>query len=173
MTMMFGEITKSGTAFNLEFERILATDVDDLWNAVTDCDRLTRWMAPYTGDLVLGGTWQALGDDGAVWCSGTVTECEPPHRFVTSWHAIEESPTVLTVTVDAVPDGARLRLHHEGVQSIDYGPGWQTYLEQLDDLLDAAPASVTDPTRAAGISWDERYGALRPVWEERFGSLRD
>ncbi|HEU4850152.1 MAG TPA: SRPBCC domain-containing protein [Terrimesophilobacter sp.] len=173
MTMMFGEITRSGTAFNLEFERILATDVDDLWNAVTDRDRLARWMAPYSGDLVLGGTWQALGDDGGVWCSGTVTECEPPHRFVTSWHAIEESPTVLTVTVDAVPDGARLRLQHDGVQSIYYGPGWQTYLEQLDDLLGAAPASVADPTRAAGVGWDERYEALRPVWEERFGALRE
>ncbi|MBB5632411.1 uncharacterized protein YndB with AHSA1/START domain [Cryobacterium mesophilum] len=173
MTTLFGSLTRVGSGFDLDFERILATDVDDLWNAVTDRDRLGRWMAPYTGDLVLGGTWHALGDDGGVWCSGTVTECEPPHRFVTTWHAVEESPTVLTVTVDAVPEGARLRLHHEGVQSIYYGPGWQTYLEQLDDLLGASPASVTDPTRAAGAGWDERYGQLQPEWEERFGALRD
>lgn len=173
MTMMFGEITKSGTGFNLEFERILATDVDDLWNAVTDRDRLARWMAPYTGDLRLGGEWSVLGNDGSVFSRGKVTECEPPHRFVTTWHAVEESPTMLTVTVDPVPDGARLRLFHEGVQSIDYGPGWQTYLEHLDDLLGAAPSSAIDPTRSVGTEWDDRFMALRPVWEKRFGALRE
>ena len=80
-------------------------------------------MAPYTGDLKLGGTWPVLSDDGALFCEGTVTKCEPPHRFVTTWHAVEEQPTVLAVTVDAVAEGARLALHHEGVQSIDYGAG--------------------------------------------------
>ena len=173
MTTLFGEIVKIGSGFTLDFERVLSTDVDDLWSAGTDRERLGRWMAPYTGDLALGGTWQAIGGDGDVWCTGTVTECEPPHRFVTTWHAIEEEPTVLTVTVDAVPAGARLRLHHDGVQSIYYGPGWQAYLEQLDGLLGAAPASVTDPTRVAGIEWDERYNELRPLWEERFGALRN
>lgn len=172
MTTLFGEIAKVGSGFTLDFERVLSTDVDDLWSAVTDRERFGRWMAPYTGDLALGGTWQAVGDDGAVWCSGRVTECEPSHSFVTTWHAIDEEPTVLTVTVDAVPDGARLRLHHEGVQSIYYGPGWQVYLEQLDDLLGAAPASVVDPTRVAGVDWDVRYNELRPAWEERFGALR-
>lgn len=172
MTILFGELSKAGTGFDLDFERILATEVDDLWEAVTDRDRLGRWMAPYTGDLLLGGDWQALGDDGSVWCTGTVTECEPPHRFVTTWHAIQEPPTVLTVTVDAVPEGARLRLRHEGVPSIYYGPGWQAYLEQLDELLGAAASSVVDPTRVAGSEWDARYGQLQPLWEERFGALR-
>ena len=172
MTTLFGEIAEVANGFELEFERILATDVDDLWSAVTERDRLGRWMAPYTGDLVLGGTWQALGDDGGVWCTGTVTECEPPHRFVTTWQAADEEPTVLRVEVSAVADGARLHLRHDGVQSIDYGAGWQTYLEQLDDLLGAAPSSVVDPSRVTGIAWDDRFTQLQPPWEERFGSLR-
>ena len=173
MTTLFGEITRVGSGFTLEFERVLDTDVEDLWSAVTDRDRLGRWMAPYTGDLALGGTWKALGADGEVWCTGTVTECEPPHRFVTSWHAAQEEPTVLRVEVSAVADGARLHLRHDGVPSIYYGPGWQTYLEQLDDLLGAAPSSLVDPSRTPGVDWDERYNALREPWEERFGSLRD
>ena len=172
MTELFGEITRVGAGLDLRFERILATDVDDLWSALTDPERLARWMNVCTGDLALGGTWHALLDDGSDYAVGTVTACDPPRSFTTSWHAIEEQPTVLTVTVDAVPEGARLTLVHEAVQSIYYGPGWQTYLEQLDDYLGAAATSVTDPDRVAGVAWDVRYSALRPVWDARYGAMR-
>ena len=172
MTTLFGEIARVGTGFDLRFERILATDVDDLWSALSEPERLARWMNAFTGDLALGGTWHALLDDGSDYAVGTVTACDPPRSFTTTWHAIEEQPTELTIMVDAVPDGARLTLVHVGVQSIYYGPGWQTYLEQLDDYLGAAPTSVTDPERVSGVDWDDRYLALRPIWEERFGTLR-
>ena len=171
MTSMFGEIARVGSGFDLRFERILATDVDDLWSALTEPERLARWMNVYTGDLALGGTWHALLDDGSDYAVGTVTACDPPRSFTTTWHAIEEHPTELTVTVDAMPEGARLTLEHTGVQSIYYGPGWQTYLEQLDDHLGAAATSVTDPDRVAGVEWDVRYLQLKPLWDDRYGAL--
>ena len=34
--------------------RTYPTDVDDLWDAVTDPARIARWFAPVTGDLRLG-----------------------------------------------------------------------------------------------------------------------
>ena len=172
MTTIFGDLTKAANGFDLEFVRLFDTDVADVWSAVTDPERLARWMAPYRGELRLGGTWEGLSDDGSVWVTGTVTACDPPHTFTTTWHAIEEQPTELTVTVDETPDGARMRLVHTGVQSMDYGPGWQTYLERLDDLLGAAAASVTDPERTPGIGWDDRYLALREPWRQQFDALR-
>jgi uncharacterized protein YndB with AHSA1/START domain len=172
MTSLFGSVARVGAGYDLEFERVLATDVDDLWSAVTDPDRLARWMNVYTGELRLGGTWQALLDDGSVYCTGTVTACDPPRGFVTTWHAIEEQPTTLRITVEPAADGARLLLRHEGVQSIYYGAGWQTYLEQLDDHLGAAPSSEVDPDRTPGVEWDARFTELRGAWDERFGSLR-
>ena len=172
MSSLFGSVVRVGAGYDLEFERVLATDVDDLWSAITDPDRLVRWMNVYTGELRLGGTWQALLDDGSVYCTGTVTECDPPRSFVTTWHAIEEQASTLRVTVEPAPDGARLLLRHEGVQSIYYGPGWQTYLEQLDDYLGAAPSSESDPDRTPGVDWDARFTQLRGAWDERFGSLR-
>lgn len=57
------------------------------------------------------------------------------------------------------------------MQSRYYAPGWQSYLEQLDDLLGAAPGSVTDPNRVAGTPWDERYNELRVAWDEQFDTL--
>lgn len=172
MTMQFGSLTQSENGFDLDFERVFASDIDDVWESVTTRERLGRWMAPFDGELQLGGTWRALNSDGSLFCTGTVTECEPPHRFVTVWHAVEESATTLTVTVESTPDGAKLRLLHEGVGSIDYGAGWQTYLEQLDDLLGAATTSVTDPSRAPGVECDARFEALMPIWEARFGEVR-
>jgi uncharacterized protein YndB with AHSA1/START domain len=172
MTSLFGSVARVGAGYDLEFERVLDTDVDDLWSAITEPDRLARWMNVYTGDLRLGGTWQALLDDGSVYCTGTVAECDPPRSFVTSWHAIEEQPTTLRISVEPAEDGARLLLRHEGVQSIYYGAGWQTYLEQLDDYLGAAQSSEVDPDRRRGVDWDDRFGELRGAWDELFGSLR-
>src|SRR5690606_16693961 len=54
MTLTFGEVTRHGDRFTLDFERILDTDIDDAWSAVTQPERPARWMAPYTGAFTLG-----------------------------------------------------------------------------------------------------------------------
>src|SRR3546814_17147831 len=38
--------------------RAYPTDIDDLWNAITDKARIPRWFAPVEGDLTLGGKYQ-------------------------------------------------------------------------------------------------------------------
>ncbi|MEZ5138897.1 MAG: hypothetical protein R2711_09075 [Acidimicrobiales bacterium] len=37
--------------------RRYGTDVDDLWTALTDLERLPRWFLPVSGDLREGGTY--------------------------------------------------------------------------------------------------------------------
>ena len=168
MTTLFGTVECAARGFDLEFERVLATDIDDAWSAVTDPERIARWMETYIGDLRLGGTWQVFGSSGALYCTGVVSECTPPRGFVTSWNVVGEEPTTLRITLDTVADGTRLRLRHEGVQDVRYGAGWQTYLEQLDDLLGAAPSSVVDSTRTPGADWDTRHAQLEAPWADRF-----
>lgn len=84
------------------------TDVADLWEAVTTAERLERWFAPVHGDLVLGGRYQVEGNAG-----GTVTECEPPHRFVVTWE-FGGGASQVEVAVAADGDDARLTLTHSG-----------------------------------------------------------
>src|SRR3546814_7265348 len=60
--------------------RAYPTDIDDLWNAITDKARIPRWFAPVEGDLTLGGKYQIKGNAG-----GTVTACEPPKSFALTW----------------------------------------------------------------------------------------
>lgn len=144
----------------LQFDQVYPTDAADLWEAVTKRERLTRWMATYEGDLRLGGAWRALNDDGSTFVVGTVTACDAPRSFTTTWHAREESETVLTVTIEPADGGARLRLDHDGVGSLDYGGGWQTYLELLE--LDVRG----DHDGIDAFDWWARYQEVRPTYRD-------
>lgn len=159
MTIL-SDITRTASGFTLDFTVVLKTDIDDAWSALTRADRLARWMAPYDGGLHLGGTWRAYEEDGREFVFGTVSECEAPHRFTTSWKARDDDETlIVSVTLESVPEGTQLRLVHEGISTEPYGPGWETYLERLE----ADAAGGTTP-----IEWSERFDQLTPVWTERF-----
>lgn len=162
----WGSATRQGERFDLSFERIYASTPEDVWEAVTEGERLARWMAPYRGELRLGGSWEALNSDGSVFSWGTVTACEPPRTFTTTWEYEGEHSSVITVIVDEHPEGARLELRHEGLTDVGYAPGWQTFLEQLDEQLSLAPSALVDPERAPGVSWSDRFAQLEPVWRK-------
>jgi hypothetical protein len=42
-------------ARNVTLERLYDTTADDLWDAVTNPERLPRWFLPVSGELKLGG----------------------------------------------------------------------------------------------------------------------
>ena len=44
--------------------RTYPTDADDLWQAITDPERIPRWFAPVSGELRLGGRFQIEGNAG-------------------------------------------------------------------------------------------------------------
>jgi uncharacterized protein YndB with AHSA1/START domain len=82
--------------------RDYATDIDDLWNAITDKARIPRWFAPVEGDLELGGKYQIKGNAG-----GTVTACEPPRKFALTW---EFGGGMSWVEVELAEAGGRTQL---------------------------------------------------------------
>src|SRR5580765_41820 len=60
--------------------RTYATDRDDLWDAVTNAERIPRWFLPITGDLRVGGRYQFEGNAG-----GAIERCAPPESFAVTW----------------------------------------------------------------------------------------
>lgn len=82
--------------------RPYATDIDDLWNAITDKARIPRWFAPVEGDLELGGKYQIKGNAG-----GTVSACDPPRSFALTW---EFGGGVSWVEVELTEDGDQTQL---------------------------------------------------------------
>lgn len=96
------------------------TDLDDLWDAITNPERLPRWFAPVTGDFKLGGRFQIKGN-----ADGTITACAAPHTLALSWEFAGQLSWV-EVALSASGAGARLELQH--IAPIDphwaqYGPG--------------------------------------------------
>lgn len=109
------------------------TDVDDLWDAITNAERLPRWFAPVTGDLRLGGKYQVQGN-----ASGTITRCERPRHLAMTW---EFGGGVSWIEVDLAKDGdgARLELRHTAYPEAHWdqfgagavGIGWELGLMGL------------------------------------------
>src|SRR6516225_11205621 len=67
-------------ASTVTLTRLYDTDVYDLWDALTNAERLPRWFLPIEGDLKLGGKYQLKGNAG-----GTITACTPPTHFAATW----------------------------------------------------------------------------------------
>lgn len=134
--------------------RTYPTDRADLWDALTDRDRIPRWFLPVTGDLQVGGRFQTQGNAG-----GVVEACDAPERFAITW---EYAGQVSWVTVRLSPEagGAKtsLELTHEAVVDpafwAQFGPGavgvgWDLGLLGLAEHLDTGEA--VDP--AAAEAW--------------------
>src|SRR5438552_18671398 len=65
----------------VRMEDRFATDIDDLWSALTDPRRMARWIGEVEGDLRLGGGFRAHFFTSGWEGTGRVEACEPPRRL--------------------------------------------------------------------------------------------
>src|SRR6202022_4953001 len=56
------------------------TTIEDVWDAMTNAERIPRWFLPVTGDFRPGGRYQFEGNAG-----GEITRCEPPRLLAVTW----------------------------------------------------------------------------------------
>ena len=134
----------------------------DLWDAVTNPERLPRWFAPVSGDLEAGGRYQVEGNAG-----GVITLCDRPSRFALTWEFGEDVSWVEAAVADEGAGRARLTLTHTMRPSEHwdtYGPGatgvgWELGLLGLALYL-ADPAAPKPDEAAFAASADGRaFGA--------------
>ncbi|MEU1725676.1 SRPBCC family protein [Nonomuraea sp. NPDC005692] len=71
---------KDGERKTVTLTRHYDAEVEDVWDACTDGERIARWFMPVSGDLRLGGTYQLEGNAG-----GEILACEPPSYLRVSW----------------------------------------------------------------------------------------
>jgi uncharacterized protein YndB with AHSA1/START domain len=123
--------------------------VGDVWDAVTQPDRIKRWLMPISGDLRAGGSFQLEGNAG-----GEILSCEPPRLLRVSFGG----PTSI-VEMRLIPQGdddTVLELEHtvpiemaqSGAGALYVGPGWDGALLGLGLYLRGE--AVGDPVAAAG-----------------------
>ncbi|MGY4721401.1 SRPBCC family protein [Naumannella huperziae] len=116
---MVEHIDRDGTpATRVVVTRHYRTDVADLWQALTDAERLPRWFLPVTGDLAVGGRYQLDGNAG-----GEVLSCDPPRHLAITWE-MGGGPSWVDVTLSPDADGTVLELVHEAPVAPEF---WETY----------------------------------------------
>ena len=101
--------------------RSYATTIEDLWDAVTNDERIPRWFLPISGELEPGGRYQLEGNAG-----GAIKACEPLSHFALTWEFGEDVSWVEVRFSDGGAGRATLTLTHTAHHSEhwgDYGPG--------------------------------------------------
>lgn len=118
--------------------RSFDSSVEDVWDAVTNPERIPRWFSPVSGDLQLGGRYQVQGNAG-----GTIERCDPPRHLALTW---ESGGGKSWVELNLAPDAdGRTRLELRHIAIID--DMYQGFFDQF------GPGAV-------GVGWDLSFLGL-------------
>jgi uncharacterized protein YndB with AHSA1/START domain len=169
----------AGAARTVTLQRTYPADIADVWDAITDPERIARWFLPIDGDLREGGTYRFEGN-----ASGDIRTCKPPSELVVTWNPPHEEQgpadaSTVTVRLRTTDDGDTLfELEHVAVVPPEFwdqfgpgavGVGWDRALVGLaahlggiqmgsPEELDRDPA-VRDGMRASSDAWGVAYAA--------------
>src|SRR5688572_26595425 len=137
--------------------RSFDTTIGDVWDAITNAERLPRWFSPVSGDLKLGGRYQIEGNAG-----GTITRCEPPRELALTW---EFGGDTSWVNVSLREERATTRLElqhiaHPGPHWDQFGPGavgvgWELGLMGLQRHIENPKAEKPPESDPAWMASDE------------------
>jgi uncharacterized protein YndB with AHSA1/START domain len=118
------DVATEGEGVVVKLTRTYDADAEDVWDALTNPERLARWFSPVTGDLRVGGTFQVEGN-----ASGEILRCDRPEWLSVTFGAPES-----VVDMRLAEDGGRttLELAHtwplemagSGAGALYPGPGW-------------------------------------------------
>jgi uncharacterized protein YndB with AHSA1/START domain len=142
-----------GEAHVVTISQAYDTDPADLWDAVTNIERIPRWLMPITGDLTVGGTYQLKDHAG-----GSILTCDPPKNFTATWEYGGNVSWIDVSISNLGPDHARLVVEHiaqvDDETSRKFGPGaigmgWDSMLLGL--ALHLSTGESVDPSE--GQQW--------------------
>ena len=138
----------SGERVSVLLRRSYDAPVGDIWDAVTQPDRIKRWLMPVSGDLRVGGSFQLEGNAG-----GEILACEPPRLLRATFG---DPNSIVELRLTAQGDGETLlELEHtvpieiaqSGAGAMWVGPGWDGALLGLGLFLRGE--AIGDPVAAA------------------------
>ena len=137
-------------------EDIYDTDIADLWSALTQPDRLARWIAEVEGDLRVGGTIRASFTSS--WEGrGRIDVCTAPTHLVLTMEPGTADEAVIEAVLAREGDATRLVIEERGLP-LDvlhlHGAGWQSHAEDLGHHLTGGDSQ-----------WKVRWEELSPSYE--------
>jgi uncharacterized protein YndB with AHSA1/START domain len=145
------------------------TDIEDLWSALTDPERLARWFGQVGGDLRPGGAFRVYLEADDLESSGRVEACEPPRRLRVRMRETDASyrrgqgvppfDAVNEITLTADGDQTILVIEVRGMpldKIAFYGAGWQIHAERLTVYVAGG-----EP-----VDSEARWGELVPPYQD-------
>src|SRR3954471_2929841 len=118
----------------VERDTLVEASPEEVWEALTDEDRLEEWLAP---DVELdpvegGGIAVRDGDDER---AGTVETVEEAERFAFTWSRPGEGVSFVEFTIEALPGGSRVTVVETpiGPTAVAAG-GWGPRLSRLSHV---------------------------------------
>ncbi|HET9877694.1 MAG TPA: SRPBCC family protein [Candidatus Limnocylindria bacterium] len=140
--------SERGEFVSVLLRRAYRASVEDVWDAVTDPERIRRWFMPVSGDLREGGDFQLEGNAG-----GRILRCDAPTLLRVTFGG-DTSLVELRLTADG-DDATTLVLEHtvpmemagSGAGALYVGPGWDGAFLALGLFL--AGEVIGDPVAAA------------------------
>jgi len=147
-------------------EDVYDTDLEDLWQACTAPERLSRWICEVSGDLRVGATIHAVFT--STWSgSARIDECDAPHHLLVTTQPGTDEEGEIEVWLTAEGPRTRLVVEDRGLP-LDvlhfHGAGWQVHLEDLARSMtsggSAHPGGWSDQRPAS--AWHQRWTELIP-----------
>lgn len=117
----------AGASHAIRLRREYDAPIEDVWDAVTNPERISRWFLPISGEYRVGGRYQLEGNAG-----GRILACERPHRLQVTWAFGEATSdadaSMLEIRLLTTGGGVtRFELEHTAVVPEEawaaYGPG--------------------------------------------------
>jgi uncharacterized protein YndB with AHSA1/START domain len=154
-TRVLGSLREADGRAVIHVEDVYPTDIDDMWSAISEPERLKRWLVTIEGDTSIGGSFTASFTSG--WeGTGRVDVCDAPHRLrVTTFG--NPNTTVMEATLTPEGDGTRLVIEERGIlleDALFHGAGWQAHIEDLALYVAGKDTS----------NWEDRWKELVPVY---------
>jgi uncharacterized protein YndB with AHSA1/START domain len=119
----------------VERDTIVEATPEEVWEALTDEDRLEEWLAPEVElDPVEGG--EIVVRDGDQRRAGTVETVVEQERFAFTWSRPGQGESFVEFTIEALPGGTRVTV----VETMASG-GWGPRLARLHHSLLLAPVA--------------------------------
>jgi uncharacterized protein YndB with AHSA1/START domain len=156
-----GTVEATADGARVVFRRSYPDPIEDVWSAVTEPERLQRWIGTWTGTPRVGGTvdfrMTAEGEDAPAEAV-TILACDPPRTLDVQW-TLPDQPVwrveLRLEEADGATGGTVLTfVHHlagDPAAFGDIGPGWQYYLDRLG-------AALTDSAMPAWDGYLEQLG---------------
>lgn len=158
VTTPLGQVLRDDEGVRLEFVRDYDEPIEGVWSALTQPDRVARWIGTISGDPARGAVdFVMTEDEGGTPEAVPILECVPPTRLAVvlpspdgPWH----------VTVDLRAEGQMTTLVFtqrlvEPYDASSIGPGWHYYLDRLGAVVDGADVAT---------NWDDYYPGLSSAY---------